>query len=131
MGQAAARRKYQVAILVLQVLAQPPRAPPRPASPDSLARASAPQDGKTALDLAKSNNKPECVWLLENLKLLLDEPDLLRLPFANIEPEYGRRTCIRLAVVRFWRDAAMRHQYNINATTIGGRQPPRNLLAVN
>ena len=99
----------------------PPRAPPRPASPDSLARASAPQDGKTALDLAKSNNKPECVWLLENLKLLLDEPDLLRLPFANIEPAYRRRTCIRLAVVRFWRDAAMRNQYNINATTIGGR----------
>ena len=67
------------------------------------------------------NNKPECVWLLENLKLLLDEPDLLRLPFADIEPAYRRRTCIRLAVVRFWRDAAMRNQYNITATTIGGR----------
>ena len=66
-------------------------------------------------------NRTECVWLLENLKLLLDEPDLLRLPFANIEPAYRRRTCIRLAVVRFWRDAAMRNQYNINATTIGGR----------
>ena len=67
------------------------------------------------------NNKTECVWLLENLKLLLDEPDLLRLPFADIEPAYRRRTCIRLAVVRFWRDAAMRNQYDINATTIGGR----------
>ena len=67
------------------------------------------------------NNKTECVWLLENLQLLLDEPDLLRLPFANIEPAYGRRVCIRLAAVRFWRDAAMRNQYNINTTTIGGR----------
>ena len=66
-------------------------------------------------------NRTECVWLLENLKLLLDEPDLLRLPFADIEPAYRRRTCIRLAVVRFWRDAAMRNQYDINATTIGGR----------
>ena len=67
----------------------------------------APQGGNTALDMAKESNKTECVRLLENLKLLpwllLDDPELLRLPFAEIV----RRMCIRLAVVRFWRDAAM------------------------
>ena len=38
-----------------------------------------------------------------------------------IVKEVMRRTCILLAVVHFWRDVAMRHQYNNNAITIGGR----------
>ena len=63
----------------------------------------------------------ECIQLLENLerlpRLLLHDPELLRLPFAEIV----RRIRIQVAVVRFWRDAAMRNQYDINATTIGGR----------
>ena len=43
------------------------RARPRVrASPDSLARASAPQDGATALDDAKSRGHTECIRWLEN-----------------------------------------------------------------
>ena len=51
-------------------LSPPPpsrRARPRVrASPDSLARASAPQWGQTALDLAKERNHTECIRRLEN-----------------------------------------------------------------
>jgi hypothetical protein len=82
--------------------AQSPRTTPAAASDASPTPAR--QEGETALDMAKLENHEQCIQI-----------------FEDFERDQGRRTCIQLAVVHFWRHATMRGQYDVTATTIGGR----------